>query len=112
SPVSYVCLLRVSPPPVLSTLSLHDALPIFGATVVVMEQFDPVRALEYIERYRITHSQWVPTMFVRMWKLTDEERNRYDLSSHKRSEEHTSELSHVAISYAVFCLKKNKLSTL
>jgi len=48
-----------------------------------MEQFDPVRALEYIERYRITHSQWVPTMFVRMWKLTDEERNRYDLSSHK-----------------------------
>src|SRR5439155_24108211 len=26
----------------------------------------------------------------------------------QRSEEHTSELSHVAISYAVFCLKKKK----
>src|SRR5437660_6816578 len=26
----------------------------------------------------------------------------------RRSEEHTSELSHVAISYAVFCLKKKK----
>src|SRR5207249_8174637 len=26
-----------------------------------------------------------------------------------RSEEHTSELSHVSISYAVFCLKKKKL---
>src|SRR5207253_9411200 len=30
------------------------------------------------------------------------------IASRKRSEEHTSELSHVAISYAVFCLKKKK----
>src|SRR5690606_41622652 len=28
----------------------------------------------------------------------------------ERSEEHTSELSHVKISYAVFCLKKKKVS--
>src|SRR5690625_5396134 len=28
-----------------------------------------------------------------------------------RSEEHTSELSHVAISYAVFCLKKTRQQT-
>src|SRR5438067_3856302 len=28
-----------------------------------------------------------------------------------RSEEHTSELSHVSISYAVFCLKKEKTTT-
>jgi acyl-CoA synthetase (AMP-forming)/AMP-acid ligase II len=75
----------------LSPAPLYHSAPLFycmsslrlGATVVVMEQFDPLLALEYIERYRITHSQWVPTMFVRMWKLTDDERGRYDLSSHQ-----------------------------
>jgi acyl-CoA synthetase (AMP-forming)/AMP-acid ligase II len=75
----------------LSPAPLYHSAPLFycmsclrlGATVVVMEQFDPLLALEYIERYRITHSQWVPTMFVRMWKLTDDERNRHDLSSHR-----------------------------
>ena len=41
----------------------------YGTQVVVMEHFDAERALEYIETYRITHSQWVPTMFVRMLKL-------------------------------------------
>jgi long-chain acyl-CoA synthetase len=54
-----------------------------GGTVVVMPRFDAVAALESIERYRITHSQWVPTMFVRMLKLPDEERGAHDLSSHK-----------------------------
>ena len=75
----------------LSPAPLYHSAPLFycvnslrlGATVVVMEQFDPELALQYIERYRITHSQWVPTMFVRMWKLTEEERHRYDLSSHR-----------------------------
>mgnify|MGYP000267116178 CR=1 FL=1 len=39
------------------------------------------RALEYIQAYQVTHSQWVPTMFVRMLKLPPEERARYDVSS-------------------------------
>lgn len=52
-----------------------------GATVVVMEHFDPIRCLELIERHRVTYAQFVPTMFVRMLKLSDEERARYDLSS-------------------------------
>jgi len=52
-----------------------------GGTVVVMERFEPEAALAFIERYRITHSQWVPTMFVRMLKLPDAVRQRYDLSS-------------------------------
>ena len=38
-------------------------------------------ALELIERHRVTHSQWVPTMFVRMLKLPEQERARYDVSS-------------------------------
>ena len=52
-----------------------------GGTVVIMERFDPVEYLSLIERYSVTHSQLVPTMFSRMLKLPEEERNRYDLSS-------------------------------
>jgi acyl-CoA synthetase (AMP-forming)/AMP-acid ligase II len=54
-----------------------------GATLVVMERFDPEGALAAIERHRVTHSQWVPTMFARMLKLPEETRDRYDLSSHE-----------------------------
>ena len=52
-----------------------------GATVAVMERFDAQEALAMIERHKVTHSQWVPTMFVRMLKLPEETRARYDLSS-------------------------------
>ncbi|MEC8771395.1 MAG: AMP-binding protein, partial [Pseudomonadota bacterium] len=56
-----------------------------GGTVVVMEKFDPEHALEKIEKYKVTDSQWVPTHFVRMLKLDPEVRTRYDLSSHQRA---------------------------
>ncbi|MET1037961.1 MAG: AMP-binding protein [Aeromicrobium sp.] len=52
-----------------------------GGTVVLMDRFDPEEALRLIEQYRVTHSQWVPTMFVRMLKLPEEIRARYDVSS-------------------------------
>lgn len=52
-----------------------------GGTVIVMDRFDAAEALALIERYRVTHSQWVPTMFVRMLKLPKEVRERYDVSS-------------------------------
>jgi len=52
-----------------------------GATVVVMERFDAEGALAAIEKHHVTHSQWVPTMFVRMLKLEAERRGRYDTSS-------------------------------
>ncbi|GMG83966.1 acyl-CoA synthetase [Paralimibaculum aggregatum] len=52
-----------------------------GGSAVIMDRFDAVAALSLIERHRITHSQWVPTMFVRMLKLPEEERRRFDLSS-------------------------------
>ncbi len=57
------------------------AVPRLGGTVVVMERLDPVEALRLIEQHRITHSQWVPTMFVRMLKLSDAERAAHDVSS-------------------------------
>jgi long-chain acyl-CoA synthetase len=46
-----------------------------------MERFDAEGALRAIETYRVNQSQWVPTMFVRMLKLEEEVRNRYDVSS-------------------------------
>jgi long-chain acyl-CoA synthetase len=52
-----------------------------GGTAVIMEHFDPERYLELVERYRVTHSQLVPTMFSRMLKLPEAARLRHDLSS-------------------------------
>jgi fatty-acyl-CoA synthase len=52
-----------------------------GGTVVVMEHFDPEACLSLIQEHRVTHAQFVPTMFVRMLKLPDEVRMAYDVSS-------------------------------
>ena len=54
-----------------------------GGTVVLMQKFRALEALQAIETYAITHSQWVPTMFSRMLALSSDERARFDLSSHK-----------------------------
>ena len=77
----------------LSPAPLYHAAPIgwcsaaqrLGGTVVMMQRFTPESALAAIEKYKVTDSQWVPTHFVRMLKLSQEERTRYDLSSHKRA---------------------------
>jgi acyl-CoA synthetase (AMP-forming)/AMP-acid ligase II len=49
--------------------------------VVAREGFVAARALALIERHGVTHGQFVPTMFVRMLKLPEEERRRHDVSS-------------------------------
>ncbi|MEP7111939.1 MAG: acyl-CoA synthetase [Ilumatobacteraceae bacterium] len=54
-----------------------------GATVVAMEHFDAEWYLELIERYHVTTTQVVPTMFVRLLKLDPEVRGKYDVSSMK-----------------------------
>ena len=77
----------------LSPAPLYHAAPIgwcsavqrLGGTVVIMQRFTPESALAAIEKYKITDSQWVPTHFVRMLKLDEAERTKYDLSSHKRA---------------------------
>jgi fatty-acyl-CoA synthase len=48
-----------------------------------MEKFEPEAALQAIEKYQVSHSQWVPTMFSRLLKLPVEVRSRYRLTSHK-----------------------------
>lgn len=59
------------------------AIQHLGGTVVVMEKYDAEAALAAIDGYRVTHSQWVPTHFIRMLKLPDEVRAKYDVSSLK-----------------------------
>ncbi len=52
-----------------------------GGTAVVMEHFDPLELLASVERHRVTHVQLVPTHMIRLLRLSEEERTRYDLSS-------------------------------
>ena len=52
-----------------------------GSTAVVMEHFDPASYLELVARYRVTHSQVVPTMFSRLLKLPEDVRKSADISS-------------------------------
>jgi long-chain acyl-CoA synthetase len=73
----------------LSTQPLYHSAPSafaltilqLGGTIVLMEKFEAEKALSLIEKYRVTHSQWVPTMFIRMLKLPEEIRSKYDISS-------------------------------
>jgi long-chain acyl-CoA synthetase len=52
-----------------------------GAAAIVMPKFDAEAVLRLIETHRVTHAQFVPTMFVRMLKLPDKVRESYDVSS-------------------------------
>ena len=75
----------------LSPAPLYHAAPLrfcltsmrLGGTCVVMEHFDPEEYLRLVAYHRVTHTQLVPTMFVRMLKLAPEARARHDLSSLK-----------------------------
>jgi len=73
----------LSPAPLYHAAPLRYTLRVLelGGQAVIMERFDAETALALIERYRVTHSQWVPTMFSRMLKLPESVRRRYDLSS-------------------------------
>lgn len=52
-----------------------------GGTVVLPARFDAEATLAHIERYRVTHAQFVPTHFVRMLQLPAQIRAKYDVSS-------------------------------
>ncbi len=73
----------------LSPAPLYHSAPLFwsttvqrmGGTVVLMEHFDAEQSLALVQEHQVTHAQFVPTMFVRMLKLPEAVRVRYDLSS-------------------------------
>lgn len=75
----------LSPAPLYHGAPLRFTMRILdcGGTVVVMPKFSPEAALAAIEHHRVTHSQWVPTMFFRLLALPADVRATYDLSSHR-----------------------------
>jgi long-chain acyl-CoA synthetase len=52
-----------------------------GTGIVMMDKWDAEATLSYIEKYRVTHTHMVATMFHRLLALPEEVRNKYDLSS-------------------------------
>ena len=73
----------LSPAPLYHAAPLRWSMTVLrlGGTVVMMQHFSPLTTLAAIETYGATASQWVPTHFVRMLKLSEEDRSRFDLSS-------------------------------
>ncbi|MCP3810969.1 acyl-CoA synthetase [Mycobacteriaceae bacterium Msp059] len=73
----------LSPAPVYHAAPLKwcGGVHALGGTVVLMEKFDATAALAAIQRHRITATQMVPTMFIRMLQLPDDVRHLFDTSS-------------------------------
>jgi len=75
----------------LSPAPLYHAAPLkfcmavhrIGGTVICMEKFSALDALKIIDTYKVTHSQWVPTMLLRMYSLSETEKKKYNISSLK-----------------------------
>ncbi|MBX3502774.1 MAG: AMP-binding protein [Alphaproteobacteria bacterium] len=73
----------------LSPAPLYHAAPLrfnmtimrLGGSCVIMEHFDAEEFLKLVPKHAVTHTQLVPTMFVRMLKLPDAVRAKYDVSS-------------------------------
>jgi len=58
-----------------------DGALLLGADVVLMEKFDPEAFLATVEETRATSTFLVPTHFVRLLRLPEATRRKYDLSS-------------------------------
>jgi acyl-CoA synthetase (AMP-forming)/AMP-acid ligase II len=73
----------LSPAPLYHAAPLRFSMAVhrLGGTVVVMERFDAQAALAAIEHHRVTHAQFVPTMFIRLLRLPEPVRRRFDRSS-------------------------------
>lgn len=73
----------LSPAPQYHAAPLNWCLAIqrCGGRLVVMRKFEPLDVLRLIQEHRVTHAQFVPTMFIRMLKLAPEQRAAFDLSS-------------------------------
>ena len=74
----------LSPTPLYHAAPLRWTLSVsaVGGCSVIMDRFDPARALDLLEKRAITASQWVPTMFRRMLDLPDDRRRRFRAPLH------------------------------
>ncbi len=73
----------LSPAPMYHAAGINYTMAVnrVGAAAIMMSKFDAEDVLRLIETHRVTHAQFVPTMFVRMLKLPEAVRRRYDMSS-------------------------------
>ena len=73
----------LSPAPMYHAAGVNYTMAVnrVGAAAIIMRKFDAEDVLRLIEKHRVTHAQFVPTMFVRMLKLPEAVRRRYDVSS-------------------------------
>jgi acyl-CoA synthetase (AMP-forming)/AMP-acid ligase II len=73
----------LSPAPLYHAAPLRWSMTVhkIGGTVVIMKKFDPEAVLAAIEKYKVTCGQYVPTHFIRLLKLPEEIRTKYDLST-------------------------------
>jgi acyl-CoA synthetase (AMP-forming)/AMP-acid ligase II len=75
----------LSPAPLYHAAPLRWCMTIhrLGGTVLVMDKFEPENYLQAVETHQANATQVVPTMFVKMLKLPEAVRARYDVSSMK-----------------------------
>ncbi|MGO9382154.1 MAG: acyl-CoA synthetase [Mycobacterium sp.] len=73
----------LSPAPLYHAAGVNYTMAVnrVGAASIIMRKFDAETALRLIENHHVTHAQFVPTMFVRMLKLPEAVRRKYDVSS-------------------------------
>jgi acyl-CoA synthetase (AMP-forming)/AMP-acid ligase II len=73
----------LSPAPLYHAAGVNYTMAVnrVGAVSIIMRKFDAEDVLRLIATYRVTHAQFVPTMFVRMLKLPESVRQKYDVSS-------------------------------
>lgn len=73
----------LSPAPLYHAAPLRWSMTVqrLGGTVIIMDHFDPEEVLRLIAQHRVTHAQFVPTHFSRMFKLPEDVRKKYDMSS-------------------------------
>jgi long-chain acyl-CoA synthetase len=73
----------LSPAPLYHAAGVNYTMAVsrVGAAAIIMRKFDAEDVLRLIETCRVTHAQFVPTMFVRMLKLPRAVREKYDVSS-------------------------------
>jgi long-chain acyl-CoA synthetase len=73
----------LSPAPLYHAAGVNYTMAVnrVGAAAIIMRKFDAEAVLRLIETHRVTHAQFVPTMFVRMLKLPKAVREKYDVSS-------------------------------
>lgn len=57
---------------------------ISGASLILMDRWDPETTLKLIDEHKVTHCHMVATMFHRLLQLDDETKNKYDITSIKR----------------------------